>query len=110
MCFLTDQTGSGAPHPSSYSLGTGVLFSGIKRPGREVDHFYLAPTLILSRVISLLSPICFRVVDRCSFTFYLFLFFVSYFVALPTLDVLGKQVLCNFLVIFLRILIQRSVF
>ena len=26
------------PHSSSYSVGTGVLSQGIKRPGREVDH------------------------------------------------------------------------
>ena len=31
-----DQTGPGA-HPSSYALGTGS-FSGVKRPGRSVDH------------------------------------------------------------------------
>jgi hypothetical protein len=34
------QTGSGV-HPTSYPMGTGVSFPGIKRPGREVDH--LAP-------------------------------------------------------------------
>jgi hypothetical protein len=31
------QTGCGA-HPASYLMGAGALSTGIKRPGREVDH------------------------------------------------------------------------
>jgi hypothetical protein len=31
------QTGSGA-HPASYPMGTGGFSSGVKLPGREVDH------------------------------------------------------------------------
>ena len=31
------QTGSAA-HPVSYSLGTGVLSRGVKRPGRYINH------------------------------------------------------------------------
>jgi hypothetical protein len=31
------QTGSGA-HPTSYTMGTGALSLGIKRPRRESDH------------------------------------------------------------------------
>jgi hypothetical protein len=31
------QTGSGV-HPTSYKLGTGVSFPGVKRQGREPDH------------------------------------------------------------------------
>jgi hypothetical protein len=31
------QTGSGA-HPSSYPMGTGSSFPGIRRPGRKADH------------------------------------------------------------------------
>jgi len=38
------QTGPGA-HPASYTMGTGS-FSGVKRPGRGVDHPpHLAPSL-----------------------------------------------------------------
>jgi len=25
-------------HPSSYSVGTGILYEGIKRPGHQVGH------------------------------------------------------------------------
>jgi hypothetical protein len=31
------QTGSGA-HPASYPMGTGALFTGIKRPGLGAEH------------------------------------------------------------------------
>jgi hypothetical protein len=31
------QTGSGV-HPTSYPMGTGGSFPGVKRPGREADH------------------------------------------------------------------------
>jgi hypothetical protein len=31
------QTGSGI-HPTSYPMGTGGSFPGVKRPGREADH------------------------------------------------------------------------
>jgi hypothetical protein len=31
------QTGSGV-HPTSYTMGTGGSFPGLKRPGREDDH------------------------------------------------------------------------
>jgi hypothetical protein len=31
------QTGSGV-HPTSYTLGSGGCFPGVKRPGREADH------------------------------------------------------------------------
>jgi hypothetical protein len=31
------QTGSGV-HPTSYTMGTGSPFPGVKRPGREADH------------------------------------------------------------------------
>ena len=31
------QTGPGGVHPASYTVGTGS-FSGVKRPGRGVDH------------------------------------------------------------------------
>jgi hypothetical protein len=38
---IPNQTGSGA-HPTSYTVGTGTSFPGVKRPGREADH--LPPT------------------------------------------------------------------
>ena len=39
------QTGPGA-HPVSYTMGTGFLSPGVKRPGRDVDHpLHLAPKL-----------------------------------------------------------------
>ena len=42
--FVPVQTGPGV-HPASYTVGTGS-FSGVKRPGRGVDHpRYLAPSL-----------------------------------------------------------------
>jgi hypothetical protein len=31
------QTGSGV-HPTSYTMGTGGSFTGVKRPGRQADH------------------------------------------------------------------------
>jgi hypothetical protein len=31
------QTGSGV-HPTSYTMGTGSSFPGVKRPWREADH------------------------------------------------------------------------
>jgi hypothetical protein len=31
------QTGSGA-HPATYPMGTGAIFPGVKRQGREADH------------------------------------------------------------------------
>jgi hypothetical protein len=31
------QIGSGV-HPTSYTMGTGSSFPGVKRPGREADH------------------------------------------------------------------------
>jgi hypothetical protein len=31
------QTGSGV-HPTTYTMGTGGSFPGVKRPGREADH------------------------------------------------------------------------
>jgi hypothetical protein len=31
------QTGSGV-HPTSYTMGAGGSFPGVKRPGREADH------------------------------------------------------------------------
>jgi hypothetical protein len=34
------QTGSGV-HPDSYTMGTGVLSSGVKQPGREAEHWPL---------------------------------------------------------------------
>jgi hypothetical protein len=33
----TAQTGSGG-HPACYAMGTGALWLGIKRPGRETEH------------------------------------------------------------------------
>jgi len=39
----TVQTGPGA-HPASYTKGTGS-FPGVKRPGSDVDHSFLAPRL-----------------------------------------------------------------
>jgi hypothetical protein len=35
--FYHVQTGSGV-HPTSYTMGTGGSFQGVKRPGREADH------------------------------------------------------------------------
>jgi hypothetical protein len=39
--LLHVETGSGV-HPTSYPMGTGGSFDGVKRPGREVDHSPLA--------------------------------------------------------------------
>jgi hypothetical protein len=36
------QTGSGT-HPTSYSIGTGGSFPGLKRPVREADHLQIVP-------------------------------------------------------------------
>jgi len=63
--------GPGA-HPASYTMGTGSLFPGVKRPGRDVDHpSHLAPRLRKSRAISLFPTwifvACYRV--NCTFTF-----------------------------------------
>jgi hypothetical protein len=35
--YLVVQTGSGV-HPTSYTMGTGSSFTGVKQPGREADH------------------------------------------------------------------------
>jgi hypothetical protein len=37
-------------HPASYPMGAGAMSLGIKRPGREADHFRLAPR---SRIVKL---------------------------------------------------------
>jgi hypothetical protein len=38
LLLLVIQTGSGV-HPTSYPMGTGGSFPGVKRPGREADHW-----------------------------------------------------------------------
>ena len=43
--------GLGPPSPSVLFSRYRGSFSGIKRPGREEDHSYIARTLLLSRVI-----------------------------------------------------------
>lgn len=40
------QTGSGV-YTASYSTGTGVSSRGEKRPGRDVDHYYIRSTVCL---------------------------------------------------------------
>jgi len=40
------ETGIGA-HPAAYPMGTGTISLGIKRPGREADHFHLVSMLIM---------------------------------------------------------------
>jgi hypothetical protein len=37
ISYFYVQTGSGV-HPSSYTMGTGSSFPGVKRPEREADH------------------------------------------------------------------------
>ena len=70
---LNFQTGSGA-HPSSYSVGTGVLlwvltfFAGVKGLGREVNHLHLVPRVSVSEDIPALP--CVHV-----FTIFIFLGF-----------------------------------
>jgi len=46
-----DETGS-EEHSTSHSMGSGVLFPGVKRPGREVTtHFQPVPRLRTSGAI-----------------------------------------------------------
>jgi hypothetical protein len=47
------QTVSGA-HPASYSIGTGGLSPGVKRPGREADNS--PPSSAESRMVELYLP------------------------------------------------------
>ena len=64
----TVQTGPGT-HPASYTMGTG-FFSGVKRPGRGVDHPpHLAPRLKKSRAITPLPLWAFVACYRVNFTF-----------------------------------------
>jgi hypothetical protein len=61
------QTGPGA-HPASYTMGT-ESFSGVKRPGRGVDHPpHLAPRINKERAIPLLPLWAFVVCSRVKFT------------------------------------------
>jgi hypothetical protein len=48
------QTGSGV-HPTSYTMGTGSSFPGVKRPGREVEHS--PPTMPRSRKCGSIHPL-----------------------------------------------------
>ena len=51
------QTGPGA-HPASYTMGTGSLFPGQKRPGRGVDHPPTSTAEVKERVkLYLYSPV-----------------------------------------------------
>ena len=43
------QTGPGA-HPAFYTMGTGISFSGVKRPGHGVDHPPLPSAEVKERV------------------------------------------------------------
>ena len=62
------QTGSEA-HPASFKMGTGS-FSGVKWPGRGVNHLcHLAPRLKKSRAIPLLPLWAFVACSRMNFTF-----------------------------------------
>jgi hypothetical protein len=47
------QTGSGV-HPTSYKMGTGGSFPGVKRQGREADHSPLTSAEVKKMWISLL--------------------------------------------------------
>jgi len=50
------QTGPGA-HPASYTMGTGSLSRGVKRPGRGVDHPLTTSAEVRERVeLYLYSP------------------------------------------------------
>ena len=57
--FALVQTGPGA-HPASYTMGTGSLSRGAKRPGRGVNHLLPSSTEVKERVglylYSLLGP------------------------------------------------------
>jgi hypothetical protein len=49
------QTGSGV-HPTSYKMGTGDFFPGVKRQGREVDHSALTSTEVKKMWIYTSTP------------------------------------------------------
>jgi hypothetical protein len=49
------KTGSGV-HPTSYPMGTGGFFTGVKRPERETDHSYLASTEVKKMWIYTSTP------------------------------------------------------
>jgi hypothetical protein len=56
--FCNDQTGSGATQPPIQLL-LGAVSPGIKRPGREADHFHQQPLLRMVELY-LHSPIRFQ--------------------------------------------------
>jgi hypothetical protein len=49
---------SSGAHPVSYLIGTGVLFSGAKRPGREGDHSPSSSAEVKNGGAILPLPIC----------------------------------------------------
>jgi len=64
------QTGPGA-HPASYTIGTGSLSRGVKRPAVALTtHLYLAPKLKERVELYLCSPLCaFVACHGVNFTF-----------------------------------------
>jgi hypothetical protein len=65
------QTGPGA-HPASYTMGTGSLFPGVKRPGCVVDHLPSSSARVKERVELYLYTLwafvaCYR--ENITFTF-----------------------------------------
>ena len=71
------QTGHEA-HPPSYSMGTGILLRGVKRPGRDVNHA-LPPRADVKNEWShtFAPPICLHGVGKEDFTFFTFTFTAS---------------------------------
>ena len=90
------QTGHGA-YPASYTVGTGS-FSGIKRPGRGVDHPPLSSAEAEGRVELYISspPWAFVACSRLKFTF-TFTFTLSYLFS----HGLENNVLCNPAAVFM---------
>ena len=62
------QTGSGV-NPASYTMGTGS-FSGVKRPGRGVDHPDIAPRLKKEYSYNRTPPVCLHDSNKVKFTFH----------------------------------------
>jgi hypothetical protein len=50
------QTGSKA-HPSSYTMGTGYFFSGVKRPGRGADDPFILALGLRMGGVTILPPV-----------------------------------------------------
>ena len=58
------------PHQASYSIGTAFFFSGVKRPGRDVDHLSLCNVEVKNEwSLTFASPVCLPGMERDNFTF-----------------------------------------